>query len=380
MIMLNTDFQSFRLLPSNGLASLFPVKSAVLAVALLMASNGGLHAQNSVKQLKQQWAKCDQELNQLEQEISETAKPTEELSQQYKDTVAEAKRLVEQIETAAKKELEADRTSVEATRSLLGIMLDAASKDQDRKVLQLGDFLIKKGINPKYFEIAAKSERLSISQKEIFDELLIRHAETMADDLPRAKLETTKGDIVIELFENQAPGTVGNFVSLAEQGYFDGVLFHRVIEGFMAQTGGIRVQDGKETGQEGPGYNIQDEYQTPEARLHFTDSVSMANRGIPNTGGSQFFMTFDRTDFLDKKHTVFGRVIEGFEVLENIERTNTTNQFGQEQPIEGVRKDILTKVTILRKRDHEYTPVKVEQQPEEEAEGPDLNAPGDGEN
>ena len=205
-----------------------------------------------------------------------------------RQAVAEAKRLVEQMETAAKVELDADRTSVEATRTLLGIMLDAASKDQDRKVLQLGDFLIRNGVNPKYFEIAAKSERLSISQKEIFDELLIRHAEAMADDLPRAKLETSKGEIVIELFENQASGTVGNFIALAEQGYFDGVQFHRVMEGFMAQTGGIREVDGKETGQEGPGYTIKDECKTPEARLHFTDSLSMANLGVPNTGGSQF--------------------------------------------------------------------------------------------
>ena len=103
---------------------------------------------------------------------------------------------------------------------------------------------------------------------------------------------------------------------------------------------------------------------------------------FPTREEASFFITFQRTDFLDKKHTVFGRVIEGFEVLENIERTHTTNQFGQDQPIEGAKKDELTKVTILRKRDHEYVPDKVEvEKPDstdEDESGPDLNPPGDG--
>lgn len=343
-----------------------------------------LQAQDSVEDLKREWATCDKNLLELESKISATATPSEELTKNYEAVVSEAKELVEKLETAAKAELSADRTSQPATRVLMGILLDAASKDQDRKVLRLGDFLIQRGVNPKYFEIASKSERLSISQKEMFDELLIRHAEAQANDLPRAKLSTNKGDLVIELFENEAPGTVGNFIALAEQGYFDGVLFHRVIEDFMAQTGGIRLQNGKEVGEEGPGYEIVDECTSADARLHFTDSISMAHRGIPNSAGSQFFVAFARTGFLDKKHTVFGRVISGFDVLENIERTNTTDQFDREQAIEGVRKDRIEKVTILRKRDHEYAPVKVEDrqsasdrdQDADDDEGPELNSPG----
>ena len=102
---------------------------------------------------------------------------------------------------------------------------------EDWKALELGDFLIKKGINLKYFEVAAKSESLKIEQKQIFDELLLRQAEALKNDLPRVELKTTKGTIVLELFENEAPGTVGNFVFLVENGYFDKMLFHQVVEG-----------------------------------------------------------------------------------------------------------------------------------------------------
>jgi cyclophilin family peptidyl-prolyl cis-trans isomerase len=177
-------------------------------------------------------------------------------------------------------------------------------------------------------------------------EMAKRQAEAAADDLPRVKISTTVGDVVVELFENEAPNTVANFISLVEKGFYDGTPFHRVIGGFMAQGG-----DPKGTGAGGPGYTIACEVAAPGARQHFLGTLSMAHAG-PDTGGSQFFLTFRPTVHLDGKHTVFGRVIEGFEVLPKIMRT--TDEQGR--TVEGVQPDRIVKAEVLRKRNHPYVP------------------------
>jgi cyclophilin family peptidyl-prolyl cis-trans isomerase len=123
-----------------------------------------------------------------------------------------------------------------------------------------------------------------------------------------AILVTEKGRIKIRLFAEEAPETVNNFVFLAREGYFDGTTFHRVIEGFMAQGG-----DPTGTGAGGPGYSIGDEFH-PDLRHDRPGVLSMANRG-PNTGGSQFFITYVATPWLDDRHAVFGEVVEGMEVV-----------------------------------------------------------------
>jgi cyclophilin family peptidyl-prolyl cis-trans isomerase len=128
---------------------------------------------------------------------------------------------------------------------------------------------------------------------------------------PTAQLKTTQGDIRIELFRDRAPKTVENFVTLAQKGFYNGVLFHRVIPGFMVQTG-----DPKGDGTGGPGYTIKDEFE-PTLRHDGPGVVSMANAG-PNTGGSQFFITVAKTSWLDNKHAVFGRVRGGQDVVEKI--------------------------------------------------------------
>jgi cyclophilin family peptidyl-prolyl cis-trans isomerase len=176
------------------------------------------------------------------------------------------------------------------------------------------------------------------------EEEKIRAAEAKADDLPRVKLTTSKGDIVIELFENDAPNTVANFISLVEKGFYNGLKFHRVIPGFMAQ-GGCPKGDG--TG--GPGYTIDCECLQGDRRKHFRGSLSMAHAG-PNTGGSQFFLTFVPTPHLDGKHTVFGRVIEGMDVLAKLQRTEGTSKTGTP--------DKIIKAEVLRKRGHDYVPKK----------------------
>jgi len=127
----------------------------------------------------------------------------------------------------------------------------------------------------------------------------------------RARMETAKGTMLIELFADQAPRTVNNFVFLAREGFYDGVMFHRVIADFMAQAG-----DPTGTGSGGPGYQFEDEFH-PGIRHDEQGVLSMANAG-PNTNGSQFFITHRATPHLDGKHTVFGKVIEGLSVLMSI--------------------------------------------------------------
>lgn len=124
----------------------------------------------------------------------------------------------------------------------------------------------------------------------------------------QAIIKTVKGDIVINLFEDEAPNTVNNFVFLARQGFYDGVTFHRVLAGFMAQTG-----DPTGTGTGGPGYRFADEF-SPSLRHDSEGIVSMANSGA-NTNGSQFFITYAPQTHLNDKHSVFGKVIEGMDVL-----------------------------------------------------------------
>jgi peptidyl-prolyl cis-trans isomerase B (cyclophilin B) len=124
-----------------------------------------------------------------------------------------------------------------------------------------------------------------------------------------ATIETVKGDLVCQLFAADAPVTVNNFVFLAREGFYDGVIFHRVVPNFVIQGG-----DPTGTGSGGPGYRFEDEF---SSRLHGTGALSMANAG-PNTNGSQFFITFSPQPHLDGKHSVFGQLVEGMDVMLNI--------------------------------------------------------------
>jgi peptidyl-prolyl cis-trans isomerase B (cyclophilin B) len=125
-----------------------------------------------------------------------------------------------------------------------------------------------------------------------------------------ATLETTRGTIELELYPQHAPKTVNNFVFLSREGFYDGVTFHRVIDDFMIQGG-----DPTGTGRGGPGYTFEDEF-SPELR-HETGVISMANAG-PNTNGSQFFITHSPQPHLNDRHTVFGKVVGGQDVVDAI--------------------------------------------------------------
>jgi peptidyl-prolyl cis-trans isomerase A (cyclophilin A) len=163
----------------------------------------------------------------------------------------------------------------------------------------------------------------------------------MADDLT-ATLHTNHGDIEVQLFDERAPRTVGNFVGLAtgerewtdpqsgdrmtDQPLYDDVLFHRVIDGFMVQGG-----DPTGTGRGGPGYQFDDEFH-PELSHDGPGILSMANSG-PNTNGSQFFITLDAQPHLDNRHAVFGEVIDGMDVVEEIGNVDTNPQ---DKPLDDV--------------------------------------------
>jgi cyclophilin family peptidyl-prolyl cis-trans isomerase len=174
----------------------------------------------------------------------------------------------------------------------------------------------------------------------------IRQAEAKADDLPRVLLKTTKGDIELELFENEAPNTVANFISLVEKGFYNGLAFHRVLPQFMAQAGCPR-----EDGTGGPGYSIPCECYRPDARMHFRGSLSMAHAGR-DTGGSQFFLTFVPTGHLNGRHTCFGRVIAGMDVLAKLQRRNPAEEPNPPPP------DRIVEAKVERKQPHPYVPKK----------------------
>ena len=130
-------------------------------------------------------------------------------------------------------------------------------------------------------------------------------------DNPVVEIASTLGKIAVELFPKEAPDTVANFLKLVEKGYYDGVIFHRVIPKFMVQTG-----DPTGAGRGGPGWTILDEFH-PKLKLAKAGILAMANAG-PDTGGSQFFITLAATPHLDNRHAIFGQVIEGQDVVVKI--------------------------------------------------------------
>ncbi|MCE9545845.1 MAG: peptidylprolyl isomerase [Planctomycetia bacterium] len=328
-----------------------------------------------------QWKGLLQQLQALRNQFG-AATPADRLKllKDYQKLLGEGEALLPKVTTAAENAFVAQpEGNVEIVRFLTSVARDANERDDYEVAARIAKLLVEHGANdPPLLEIAAvacfnsndfegaekylaaasaagplspaakqAASQLAGAQKAWAAETKIRAAEAKADDLPRVKFHTNQGDVVLELFENEAPKTVANFVNLVDKGYYNGLTFHRVIQGFMAQ-GGCPKGDG--TG--GPGYNIPDEQAAPNARKHFRGSISMANTGRPDTGGSQFFLTFVPTTFLDGRHAVFGRVIEGTDVLAKIHKRNPDSP--QAKP-----GDKIITATVVRKRDHKYEPEKL---------------------
>lgn len=150
-----------------------------------------------------------------------------------------------------------------------------------------------------------------------------------------AVIKTNIGDIKVELFVEKTPNTANNFIKLASEGFYDDVKFHRVIEGFMNQTGDPLTKDDSMIGQwgtGGPGYQFEDEFVADLSNV--TGTLSMANSG-PGTNGSQFFINVGENTFLDGKHSVFGQVVEGMDVVMKINSVETTGS-PFDRPLEPV--------------------------------------------
>lgn len=302
------------------------------------------------------------------------------LKKQWDEVIAKADGMLPELrKDAVAAYEEAPNLDSTITRFLVKLLSDDVARDDYDAGGALADVLIKNGCDfkqiykdagviafvnndydnaDKYFKVALEAKvldkvganymQLIPEYKKFWEtEKALREAEAKADDLPRVKIETSKGPIVIELFENEAPQTVGNFVSLVEAGKYDNTIFHRVLPGFMAQGG-----DPKGDGTGGPGYNIYCECYEKNHRNHFRGTLSMAHAG-KDTGGSQFFLTFVPTPHLNGAHTAFGRVIEGMDVLTKLQRIDP------QQPKSAATPDKIIKATVERKRDHEYVPTKV---------------------
>ncbi len=183
------------------------------------------------------------------------------------------------------------------------------------------------------------------AQEQKFREEEAKRGDDDPQALPRVLLHTTKGDIVIELFEDQAPNTVANFIYLVEKGFYDGLTFHRVLPGFVAQGG-----DPKGDGSGGPGYTIPDEHNRKDARRHYWGSVAMAHTGKANSAGSQFYIAYKRLPALDGSYTVFGRVIQGMDVAVRLNPQNPQDKQKKLPP------DRILSARVLRKRKHPYVP------------------------
>jgi cyclophilin family peptidyl-prolyl cis-trans isomerase len=203
--------------------------------------------------------------------------------------------------------------------------------------------------------IAGQAEGLATQLEGLQEAWIVEQAlreQEATLDLPLVRLETSRGPIVLELFEEQAPYTVANFISLIERGFYDGTRFHRVIPGFMAQGGDPNTRAGAEgaPGMGGPGYTIPDEHSREDRRRHFAGSLAMAKPGNPNTpgrtqpnsAGSQFYVTVAPTQHLDGDYTVFGRIVEGEAALRMLRA-----------------EDELLSAAVLRKRDREYVPIRL---------------------
>ena len=319
-------------------------------------------SEDSLDSLLGQWRDLEGELVRVEQEFNAAVEETEkqdDLRGRYKALVDQADEMVGQIKSKATTAFKANPNDEKTARLLVGILKNDAEFERFDDAIKVGDQLISAGVDGVLFETAAKSDKISITTRELLEELFIRFNQAKMDTLPQVKIETSKGDLVIELFEDEAPNTVANFINLVEKEFYDGLKFHRVIEGFVAQGG-----DPEGNGSGGPGYSIECECYEVEARRHFVGSLSMAHAG-KDTGGSQFFLCLTRTPNLNELHTVFGRVTSGLEILDRLARNSTPSG-----PIPNAETDIIKSMKVIRKRDHEYKPVKIGDESKEEPTPP----------
>jgi len=377
--------RSLRLLIALALTAFLP--SAVLAQAPGRAAAPAVKAAPAAKATPEnaqfekvygEWLALLANLQKLNNSY-QTAPPADQrnIERQYNEALAKALPLAKQLRAVAEGAIKADPQNVEVGKLLVMMTISSLNEDDYEEADRMARLLISLNVDkPRMLAVAASTasgvnafdqveplliasaagnplddtaKQLIAEAKEYLPlwqrEQQLRAAEAKADDLPRVKFTTSKGDIVLELFENEAPNTVANMINLVEKKYYDGTSFHRVLPNFMAQGG-----DPTGTGSGGPGYMIKCETGTDKDRMHFRGTLSMAHAG-KDTGGSQFFLTFKPTPHLNGVHTVFGRVVEGMDVLAKLQRIDPEQG--------GVQPDKIVKATVVRKRDHAYEPQKL---------------------
>jgi cyclophilin family peptidyl-prolyl cis-trans isomerase len=340
-------------------------------------------AEERFAQALEQWEEVSAALDDLGQQYRAAGRAERpELLARYRAMVEQSQRLLPQLREASLAAYQAaPNADPQVTQTMLGLLSNAIREDRYEDAAELSDALLGGGCDHRalpelagttaycrdnfdraheLLDQARQSGNLTQQGQSLLEdagrarqlwqtEQQRRRQEEEQDDLPRVRLVTSQGEVVVELYENEAPQTVGNFVSLVEKNFYDGVVFHRVLPEFMAQSGCP-----KGDGSGGPGYRIYDECTRPDHRKHFRGVLSMAKTAAPDTGGSQFFLTFRRTPHLDGQHTVFGRVIQGLDVLEKLQRRDPSRPGNLPEP------DRIVQAEVLRKRNHDYQPTKVQ--------------------
>ena len=192
------------------------------------------------------------------------------------------------------------------------------------------------------------------------EELKAREADAAGEPLPRVLLETSKGELTIELFENNAPNTVASFIDLCEKGFYNGLPFHRVLSHFMAQGG-----DPNRDGSGGPGYCIPTELNGKTDRNFFRGTLGLAMSAAPDSGGSQFFICYLPRANLNGKYVAFGRVVEGMNIVSDFAHIDPDDKEGEHSHQDWP--DTIISAKVLNKRAHEYKVIKL---PEPQATNP----------
>lgn len=265
-----------------------------------------------------------------------------EIEAEYLGLVAEAEIIVPALRKAAVDSYEKEPNKDESVvRFLVGALTDDLSKDKFDDFFALGEVLIKGKIEMKHLEAISSSKRLnSFGIDESVKELMARYKEVEKNDLPRALIKTSYGDIELELFEDAAPNHVANFINLVtKKKYYDGTTWHRVdpsekvIQAGIPADGTTRID-----------YVLEAEFDKPNRRLHFKGALGAAQKpGDVNSASDEFYIVTDKQDGFNARFTVFGRVISGMEFVNQVKKG-----------------DKILSVEITRKRDHEYEPVKYE--------------------
>ena len=265
-----------------------------------------------------------------------------EIETEYQALIAEVENVVPALRKAAIESYEKEPNKDESVvRFLVGALTDDLSKDKFDDFFALGEVLIKGKIDMKHLDAISNSKRLNtFGIDESVKELIARYKEAEKNDLPRAVIKTSYGDIELELFEDAAPNHVANFISLVtEKKYYDGSKWHRVDPSQKVIQAGIPAE-----GITPIDYVIEAEFDTPNRRLHFKGALGAAQQpGNVNSASDQFYIVTDKQDGFNARYTVFGRVISGMEFVNQIKLD-----------------DKIISVEITRKRDHEYKPKKFE--------------------